>query len=171
MKDLNHYALSCMKDAEILGLNFTKPITWNISSRMTKAYGKTVYNKKTGEYTITIAKFLLEDSVSDMSLKNTIMHELIHTCPKCMNHGLEWKTLANYVNFSSETIFGYRYNIKRTTSYEEKGLDPDFNTKYIIKCKNCGNKIKKSRKCKLVSHPEYYRCAICGGKLKVKEIK
>jgi predicted SprT family Zn-dependent metalloprotease len=82
------------------------------------------------------------------------MHELIHATG-IHNHGSEFKKIANIVNKK----FGY--NIKRTGKVEFN--DNDF--KYILQCKNCGNKIRRHKKSKVIQHPEYFTCGSCGGKL------
>lgn len=78
-----------------------------------------------------------------------------------MNHGKKWKQLAYAVNRATG------YPIKRTTSFEEKGINEDEfkNVKYIVKCTGCGSERKRTRMSKLVKHPEWYRCGQCGSKL------
>ena len=50
-------------------------------------------------------------------LKNTIIHELLHTCVGCMNHKAKWKFYADKVN----RAYGYD-DIKRTSTADEKGV-------------------------------------------------
>lgn len=61
---------------------------------------------------------LREDTDID-GLKNTIIHELLHTCKGCMKHTGEWKQLAEKVNRY------YGYNIKRCDSADEKGISEE----------------------------------------------
>ena len=39
-----------------------------------------------------------KDEIDDNATKTTIIHEILHSCEKCMNHGPEWKKLAELVN-------------------------------------------------------------------------
>lgn len=82
------------------------------------------------------------DVCTENAIKNTIMHELIHSIQGCMNHGCKWKNIAHQVNSF------YGYNVQRTNSYKE--YDSVYTPhalpyKYMIRCKHC-NKIWKYKK-------------------------
>lgn len=103
--------------------------------------------KVPGGFTINISTRLLEDGVDEKSLMNTVLHEVLHTCPDCMNHGAKWKMYAGRLN----SKFGY--NIKRCTSSEEKGVKVDYHKpeyKYIVKCEDCNLKCYYFRKGEVV---------------------
>lgn len=85
---------------------------------------------RNGSYTINISCRLLEESVPREILKQTVLHEILHTCKNCMNHKTEWKEVANQVNRA------YGYNIKRCTSAEELGLQDVQVKKPINICSN-----------------------------------
>ncbi len=118
--------------------------------------------------------------VDDKALKQTILHELLHTCPGCFNHGEKWKKLAEQVNQA------YGYRIKRLSSEEELGIAGPAaapgsragnsaerarpNYKYRIRCTGCGTASYRMKRSRVVEHPEQYRCAKCGGALKVDQI-
>ncbi len=110
-----------------------------------------------GVYTIEVAARLLDDIAL---LRETLLHELLHTCPGCRNHGEKWKGYAGIVNQNMGT------NIQRTVRLEEEpaALRHD-EVKYILRCEACGQEIKRMRLCKVVKSPWRYRC-LCGGKLK-----
>lgn len=112
---------------------------------------------QSGRYWIEISQTVLEDE--DL-LKQTLVHELLHTCPKCRDHGRQWKAYAQAVN---ETL-GYR--IERTVKTEAPmGPLRHEEIKYILECQSCGAQIKRMRMSKAVKYPWRYRCP-CGGKLK-----
>ncbi|HHT97576.1 MAG TPA: sprT domain-containing protein [Clostridiales bacterium] len=107
------------------------------------------------DYEIQINSKLLE--VSKDKAMNTLVHEILHTCKGCMNHGKTWKHYANVMNI----MFGY--DISRTSSYETIGIDkPEY--KYMIKCDKCSVSIGRQKQSKLVTHTHQYRCK-CGGNL------
>jgi len=110
-----------------------------------------------GVYAIEVAARLLEDPVL---LRETLLHELLHTCPGCRNHGEKWKGYAGIVNQNMGT------NIQRTVQVEGRpvSLRRD-EVKYILRCEACGREIKRMRMCKVVKSPWRYRC-LCGGRLK-----
>lgn len=102
-------------------------------------------------------------SATEMAFMNTLMHEVLHTCPGCHNHGKLWKSYAAKVNAK----FGY--DVKRGTSAQEKGLEsttPQKKPKYVFECVNCGSKVRRYRASEFTRHPEGYRCGKCNGKFK-----
>ena len=108
-------------------------------------------------YWIEVSQAVLEDE--DL-LKQTLVHELLHTCPKCRDHGPKWKAYAQTVNEK----LGYR--IERTVKTETPaGSLRHEEIKYILECQSCGAQIKRMRMSKAVKSPWRYRCP-CGGKLK-----
>lgn len=110
-----------------------------------------------GEYTIEVAARLLGDPGL---LRLTLLHELLHTCPGCRDHGETWKRYAQYVNQQMGA------NIQRTVRLEEEYVplrQEEF--KYVLRCEACGKEIRRKRMCKVVKAPWRYRC-LCGGKLK-----
>lgn len=104
----------------------------------------------------------------ESSIKNTLMHEVIHTCKGCMNHSALWKRYASIVNEK------YGYNVKRVTSSEEKGLEGSESSagrimpiKYIAACTSCGRSQGYKRAGKVVTRPQNYRCR-CGGRIIIR---
>lgn len=94
----------------------------------------------------------------DKKILEIIIHELLHTAPNCHNHGMQWKKYAGIMN----NVYGY--NIKRTATYDEIGIDKNIEYRYAIQCEKCGNKIYRQKKSKLVKEYYNYKCS-CGGKL------
>lgn len=118
--------------------------------------------KVPGGFEINISTRLLVDDVDEKSLMDTVLHEVLHTCPNCMNHGKTWKEYARRLNKK----FGY--DIKRCTSSEEKGIEPtsrEQDYKYIVKCENCNLKYYYLRRGEVIrqiqANPNHHRCS-CG---------
>ena len=114
-----------------------------------------------GQYIILINSVLLDNKYK-RCLKETIIHELLHSCPGCSNHGVKWKKYADEVNRK----LGYK--IKTTTSYLDFGMDPKeyakaFNAKYMLMCLGCYQVFVRSRKSSFTENPLKYRCPDCGG--------
>lgn len=112
------------------------------------------------EYKIEINHQLL--NTNEKTAMNTIVHEILHTCKGCMNHGKLWMSYARKMNEM------YGYNITKTSSYEKMGLEKP-KPKYLIKCKSskCSVEIPRYKKSKTVTHIDRYACPKCRGKLKV----
>ena len=126
-----------------------------INTRARRRLGWCYY--QSGRYWIEVSQAVLEDE--DL-LKQTLVHELLHTCPKCRDHGPKWKAYAQTVNEK----LGYR--IERTVKTETPaGSLRHEEIKYILECQSCGAQIKRMRMSKAVKSPWRYRCP-CGGKLK-----
>ena len=101
----------------VIALEFGKIVNFEINYRAKSRWGQC--QRKGSGYYINISDRLLQDDVPIKALKDTIIHEILHTCNGCMNHGTTWKNYADKVNKA------YGYNIKRCTSAEEKGFDMD----------------------------------------------
>ena len=157
----------CRAEQRSVGIPCPENITTiKINSRAKSRFGSCRVVKSLGRikyYEIELSAELFKSC--DKDIKAVLHHEMIHTCRGCMNHGARWKEYAARLNAR------YGYNIQRTTSYESLGLErPEKkeNVKYIIVCENCGMKIERKRKCRLVTETNNYRCGKCGGKLKLR---
>lgn len=130
-----------------------------INTRAKKRYG--VCRKRNGKFIIEISKFLF-DSTDDKIIQ-TVLHEYLHTCKNCFDHGSQWKRYADILNKK------YGYNISRTNSRTDMGLKSleanDF--KYILKCSNpnCDVCIKRMKLTKTIKYYNSYKCGKCGSKL------
>ncbi|MCK9477829.1 MAG: SprT-like domain-containing protein [Candidatus Muirbacterium halophilum] len=146
-----------------LNIPVSKKIVFEFNENYIKTYGSTEYFK--GGYKIVLSTLLFK---SEKELKNTLIHECLHTCPNCMNHGKTWKKYAEKINSN------LNYNIKRCTDVNEleKSLKEEIikRQKYCVECCNCGQKSFFMRKCKSVNYPNLYKCK-CGGELKSYELK
>lgn len=156
----------CIEEMNVLDVPFGKITEVTVNYRAKSRWGQC---KKTGDiYTINISSILLEDATPDKGLKETIIHEIIHTCPKCMCHTGEWKRWVDLVNDC------YGYAIKRTNSAADKGVDEDaylerrtagVKIKYRFRCDKCGAEINRARESRFTRHYEMYRCAKCHGRI------
>lgn len=115
---------------------------------------------------IEISSFVL--AAEENKIRNVVAHEVLHACPGCSNHGDLWKKYAGLMN----RIYGY--NIKRTSSFEEMGLENNVSKpptiKYIMKCRKCGKEFPRQRFTCVMKKINAYRCP-CGGKLDVYQVK
>lgn len=162
MKDFDKLIENCLLELDKTGIKYGNVTKWKINTRAKKRWGQCRVLPDEKGFEISISKRLLDDNVPDKSAKSTIIHELLHTCKGCRDHGTEWKKLASVVN--SEL----GYNIKRCTSAAEQGIFEE-NTvkqaKYAVRCLKCGKIYERERKSKLIKNPHRYRCGVCGGKL------
>ena len=132
-----------------------------------KGYYKIIKYEKFDIHHIEISKWVMQ--LNDEIIKDTIAHELIHCIPFCNNHGKKFKKYASYINQKLYYHITVKWNKKQ--DYQKSNLiyQEDNNYKYKIICQNCKQEIYRKRfNTNLIKK---YRCAKCGGKLKIAEIK
>jgi len=148
-------------------ININIPVSININPNViinTRAKGRFGQCKRhNGQYSIEISQHLTQ--AEEKHIKETLAHEILHTCPNCMNHGRQWKLYAMIMNNK------YNYDISRTNSCENLGItDPNIKqANYVIICNSCGRKTYKQRMSNVIKSPERYRCK-CGGSLHVERV-
>ena len=149
---------------EELNIPIATNITYSINTRAKKRYGMcSLEDKYYTVYHIEISSFLLDNEIDENNdaLINTLIHELLHTVEGCMNHGNKWQYYASIVKDK------LGYDIKRTSNRSEYGLEsyvPKENIKYIFKCENCGQIIRRRRKSNFTKYYNLYTCGVCNGK-------
>ena len=160
MRDLEFYALECMSELDALKIKYSPNISFVINTRAKARLG--LCKKIGNSYVIEISEILLDERIDEKhGLKNTIIHELLHTCRGCMKHTGKWAELAQKVNAA------YGYTIKRAQNRSDGIIPPELqaSARYIIRCTGCGAEIPRVKRSPRVDHPEKYRCAKCGGML------
>ena len=158
MKSVYKVYNDCLKICFDLNIPVADIIHVKVNTRAKKRWGLCTFECE-GEYTIEISDRLLADEISEEATFNTMIHELLHTCPNCMNHGKEWKRWADTVNRNT------KYTIKRTTSYEEKGIEKPVNIpKYTVKCSDCGRKWFYNRAGSVIQNLNRCKCPHCNTK-------
>lgn len=109
---------------------------------------------------------LIEDRNMQLHrLQECMIHELIHTIPKCNNHGRNFKLMAMRIAYKYP-----QYNVQRETACEDFGIITYKRPKkYVIKCPICGKEYYYCKKPKY--HVSLYKCTHCGSdKLEIKII-
>lgn len=151
----------CLEQVHALGIKTNPIASITINTRATGRWGQC--RKSGNSYSINISNRLLQDNVPINSLRQTIIHEILHATDNGMQHKNEWKARAETVNRA------YGYNVKRTNSATELGVEPinkAVNANYCCACEKCGYKIYRQRTSDFVKHPENYRHTGCNGKFK-----
>lgn len=178
MRDLQRYADECLRDLRAIGINPPHIESFTVNTRAKSRFGQCRYEN--GKYSININSDLLDEDCPVMSLRETIFHEIIHTLPKCMNHGAEFQKYAEKINSV------YKTNITRASSTKEKygevyakkvaerikaeGKKRKKSPKkmYELYCPNCDRLVASgvyARQPKWYVNPNRYSCANCRCKL------
>ena len=166
-KRVNEMLAEVIRDVRLLGIPVSKRIQKNvvINTRARTRFG-CCKRMKPGllgsEYIIEVSEILLY--APETSLRQTLAHEALHTCPGCGNHSLGWKSYAEKVNAA------YGLEIKRVSDPAAMGIEPTEilqrrkKINHVLVCENCGARIERTRASKVTKYPQLYRCR-CGGKL------
>lgn len=150
------------KELDALGIPYGKISMLEVSHTVT-SYGDC---RKIGEssYRIRVNKVLLAEA-ADTIVKETIIHEILHTCPGCMNHGKTWQAYASVVNDAYP-----RYRISRLSSCNRTHvrLKNRDTAKYVATCMSCNKEYLFFKKtyvvdC-LINNPTSCKCSICNNK-------
>lgn len=141
-----------------IGIDISNNIRYEIDTRSKRRFG--LCEKKS---IIKISDFLFE--FSDNDIKDTIIHEMLHTLKDTKGHDTKWKWYANKVNKNYP-----QYNISRLGSIKNLATTEDellkvMNYKYKEVCNGCGNssyKYKMSDYTRHLLENGGYRCRKCG---------
>lgn len=157
MNDCDALLREAIEQARALGI----PLSGNIdphvrvNSRAVTRFGCCKY--EVGRQIIEVALRVAEGP--EKSCRETLAHEVLHTCWGCRNHGKRWKGYAQRMNLS------YGYHISRASTNEKMGVREERPYKYLLRCESCGAEFKRFRASALTRDPERYRCR-CGGRIK-----
>lgn len=132
-----------------------------VNTRAKRRLGCCIYRE--GMFYIEIAQRLLAEDQREL-LEETLVHELLHTCYGCQNHGKRWKYYAEKVS----GLFGYHVTRTAFTEDSNDRLRQD-SAKYLLVCNSCGAEIIRMRLSKAVKQPHKFRCK-CGGTLRSFQI-
>ena len=159
MRNLTQYANECMKMLDALHIKYAPVKAFCVNTRATGRWG--ICKKQGNAFIIEISSVLLDERNPEQALVETILHELLHTCYGCQNHGARWKSYAAKVNQA------YGLNIKGRNSAEEKGIVVETRAKKIahkFRCESCGAVVERQRESAFTKNYRAYRCSRCGGK-------
>lgn len=157
MHDLDALLAAVVEQARAIGL----PVSHRIEPRVAvnrRAVKRLGCCRRTeAGFRIELAEGLLR--APEEACRETLAHEVLHTCPGCANHGTLWRSYAGRMN----TAWGY--HIARTGNWTELGMEAPGEARYLVVCDRCGQRFERFRQSPLVRHPERYRCR-CGGGLR-----
>ena len=170
MRNLQTIYQNCIDMLDSIGINYGNIVEIKVNKRAKKRWGycQRVWNgttrdgKRKYNFYINISHILLDERIGIESLENTIIHEILHTCPGCFDHGNGWKQMAakvkNKLGYDIQRVDSVQNKIGDSAIYKEY-VKP----KYIVRCKKCGREVGKQRMCGIVKYPQNWRCGVCHG--------
>lgn len=175
MRDIEQTAKYCRKILDSLDVPYDAKIEYRVNTRFRSRWG--CCKKRDGKFTIEIHPLLADSRVNEDALITTLIHELIHTCPDCMNHGALWKSYAQKVHraygypiqttIRLDEIYGFSHLLKEGS---DAGVSSGEKYRFVLVCQKCGKMFFRKRASQTLKHPEHYRCS-CGGSLKAFQLK
>jgi len=163
LSNLEQMMYTCKQQLVSLGFSELNSKLYNleINPRFRKKLGQCCYNRKSMFYTIKISKNFMQ--VCPEYVKNTMMHELIHSVNGCMNHGPNFQYLASLVNRK----FGYNVKTHSDVPEYSKYLNETKHYRYKLMCNTCGKEWLYEKAGKFVrgvlKNPNYCKCPHCRG--------
>ena len=170
MRDLNEIANECIENLKWIGIECPHVESWTVNYRA-KRFGQC--QKRNGKYYININYRLLDERCPLQSLRETIFHELVHTLPNCMNHGVNFKKYAELISdcFAVEitrcNTYEHKYGeeLAKECREQDKAKRQAKMKTYKIRCTRCGQ-ICSYQRCKMpkfYKYPSLYSHNKCGG--------
>lgn len=169
MRDLQKYANECINDMKVLGIKVPYIKEFKVNKRAKSRYGQC--QRINGGYSINICVDLLDEECPLGALKETLYHEIIHTLPRCFNHGEEFKRYAGMVNkaygvnVSRCSTKEEKYGIVYAKKLEEKAVANAVVRRYQLYCPSCNEIVADrigQRSPKWFAHANRYSCRHCG---------
>ena len=162
MRDYQKIARECLEEVKDCGIQPGNIAAFVTNGRLSHAWGRCVFRRSTNINTIELQPFLLEDATPLEVLKATLIHEILHTCEGCHNHGAIWESYTHRINAR------YGYKVTQYATQEEISacmeagtFSPEARFRYIIDCARCGQRICRSKMSAFVRDPGRYVCS-CG---------
>lgn len=163
MKDYMAMFNEALEVVHGLGIETGNIVDVRLNYRAKNRFGQCRRNNVYNTYELNFNHLIFADEADDDAVMNVLIHEILHTCKDCMTHKGEWKRLANLVNENT------KYNITRTNSYENFGIEKPKKEKkhnYVFVCEKCGHVFIRERASKFTRNYHNYRCGGCGGELR-----
>lgn len=147
MKNLDIVSQECFQILEALQIPYACNVLISYNRRLVKKWGY-CRQMPDGTFAISISAILGQDDTPDQALKSVILHELLHTCPGCFNHGKLWKSYGKAIKKA------YGIKIRATSDADSMNVEEH----YYIKCRHCKSKTWYPMRPRNIDR----RCLVCG---------
>lgn len=151
MYNLNGLLEKALYYCTLENIPFRKITHITVNNRLSKAWGRCLSKSGSGRYWIEVRGIIADDKITpEKSAMEIILHEVIHTCEGCWNHGALFKEYSKRLE-----KYGY-YNVGgASTTIAAMNIDNEVYTekcKYEVRCTKCGYAIGKNRMCNLIKY-------------------
>jgi len=155
LKDIKKVGELKTRSKKLRGITYT---VGKITPSVSTGYGvlPNIVNSVLKTNYIGINKKLIGDS---FSIKQTIVHELIHTVSGCNNHGSNFQKYARLINKHYPEYKVSTYYVPESAELEK--MPATKKPKYVVTCETCGTKSYFYRKCKTLDIISRCTCKKC----------
>lgn len=161
MKDLNALLEKSLAMCDAVGIPYGKITSIGINNRLSRCWGRCL-TKDYKHYWIEIqGKFAKDEFSTDDAVIAVIIHEIIHTCDGCWNHG------EKFLSYGRRITEKYGIKVSATDSAENLTINViewKNSKRYAATCAKCGYVSYKDRMCDLIRYPMMYTHKDCGGR-------
>lgn len=159
MKDLNKLLDSALAMCDEVGIPYGTIKEIKLNNRLSRAWGRCLTSDGRKTFWIEIqGKFAKDEFSTDKAVIAVIIHEIIHTCEGCWNHG------SLFMEYGKRITDRFGIKVAATDSPENLTVDSiawNQSKRYAVKC-SC-HTIYKDRMCDLIRFPHIYKCKRCHG--------
>lgn len=151
-----------------LDIPYCPPAELRINTRARTRYGQC---RKTPEgFSINISEVLLKNSSDLRALQTTLLHELLHTCPGCMNHGPLWQYYADKVNAATGLHISTTVDFSREYGLPDLRKEKTPVYRYLLYCPHCDQQWPYQKRSKAITYPALYACPDCNTPLRSRPL-
>lgn len=132
----------CQQVCDQLKIPYREVVSLKVNTTAKRRFGQ-CRRLENDKFEISISDRLLKEGLSQLTLMNTMLHELLHTCDGCMNHGKLWKSYAARLN-------NIGYTIERCATSAEMAEAPTDESayRYKVTCCDCIQGNMEARICR-----------------------
>lgn len=161
MYDIKSLLLKALVVCDTEGIPYRKITDISVNKRLSKAWGRCIKDAETGNFSIELREVVTDENITaEKGIMSIILHEVIHTCEGCWNHGIKF-------NSYGDRLLKYGYDTQNATkSMEKLGVDREKcvnSMRYVCRCKKCGILEGRQRMCKFINEPQNFTHKGCGG--------
>jgi len=126
-------------------------LSWEVSTRAKRRAGAVRYRDGAPETVVLTWDHFANEGWAATAA--TIRHELIH---------------VHLLNECGDASHGERFEVLAERLHTHVHCDRFVSPKYWVVCTDCGARLARYRRSKLVDQPDQYRCGDCGGPFRVE---
>ena len=157
--DFDRLLQECKEEIkDIVPFRETSPRVLLLNKRNKRTLGRCHRNLGSTYFTIYLNPKMYD--MSEKLIKETLIHELIHTAERCFDHKYMFQAYANKVS----RILGYNIETKCTSDEWQQAKT----YKYKLTCVKCGEVYYRNRITK--AYRNLYACGKCRGNLIIEEL-